>query len=230
MKNLTNIATLLTLLLSGCSYYEEKARPQLQGGSLFEQIEHRIIYPKCVSCHTGGSAAAGVDLSSHKNILASGSVKPGLPEQSSFYLTVHKGSMPKGGVRLENTEVQMIEVWIRNGANEKDIGTSPPTKAPPPPSNPVPSATFTYINTYILQPKCLSCHTTRNGQNPSRGIDLTSYATMVNSGALNLYYLQQSPLLTSVVNKTMPPSYATYSLSSSEISLIQMWIAQGAQQ
>lgn len=91
--------------------------------------------------------------------------------------------------------------------------------APPPPN---PNAKFSYINTTVLQPKCVSCH---NDSVVLGGVKLNSYANVLNSLAAGNASL--SPLYTSVApGGNMPPSGG--SLSSDLVTDIKDWINAGA--
>ena len=83
---------------------------------------------------------------------------------------------------------------------------------------------FNQINQNIIKPKCLSCH---NQQYPAKGIDLSSYESILK--IVTPYSAETSLLFLSVTGKTaqqmplMQPS-----LSRQEIRQIKIWIEDGA--
>ncbi len=100
---------------------------------------------------------------------------------------------------------------------------SSPAGGSTPPANPSggTAATFSQINSGILQPSCLQCHGAAGG---SGGVNLSSYAgVMAQVSAGNP---TASALYNAVANGIMPPTGA---LPQAQIQEIQSWIAAGAQ-
>lgn len=101
-------------------------------------------------------------------------------------------------------------------------GSSAPTPVATPAATPAAAtpATFTQINSGILQPSCVQCHGSASG---SGGINLGSYAgVMAQVSAGNP---STSALYNAVANGIMPPTGA---LPQSQVQEIQGWIAAGA--
>ncbi|MCB0362804.1 MAG: DUF1588 domain-containing protein, partial [Bdellovibrionales bacterium] len=82
--------------------------------------------------------------------------------------------------------------------------------------------TFDDINSTIIQPKCLSCHT---GQSPSGEVDLSSYESIVLSRFLVAGNAEASLLFQAVANGSMPPDGK---LSQDLIENLKSWINAGA--
>lgn len=80
-------------------------------------------------------------------------------------------------------------------------------------------ATFTYVNTNILTPKCANCH---NANNKVAGYDYSSYAATLLSVVPN--NATGSELYKSMINN-MPPGS---SLSAAELAAVVSWINAGA--
>lgn len=85
------------------------------------------------------------------------------------------------------------------------------------------SSAFAVIQKNIIEPKCLNCHSSNN---PSDGIDLSSYANVISSRTVVPGKPELSTLYTSVATKKMPRGGSA--LADGEIELIQKWILAGA--
>lgn len=72
--------------------------------------------------------------------MSSGTVVPGKPESSSLYQAVYNGSMPSGGTRLTNAELQAIYDWIAAGAPADAAPSPSPQPNPSPAPGSAPSA------------------------------------------------------------------------------------------
>ena len=122
---------LLILILVGCSPKGElltreplQARRMALAGN-YLSIRENILKPKCIGCHDEGSESPhGIDLTTYENILDQTIFPPlvtsGVPEESTLYIVVHEGKMPKDKPRLSDAEVSAIFDWIKNGAKESD--------------------------------------------------------------------------------------------------------------
>ena len=89
----------------------------------YASIRQLILVPKCIGCHNEGSESPhGIDLTTYENILDQTLfppiITPGEPENSSLYLTIAEGKMPKKGPKLSDQEIQAVFDWIKNGAKE----------------------------------------------------------------------------------------------------------------
>jgi hypothetical protein len=85
-----------------------------------------------------------------------------------------------------------------------------------------PNATFSYINTNILQPKCVSCH---NQNNQAGNVNLSSYSSVLNQVKVNS--AATSPLYISVApGGNMPQGGSP--LSAGLVQDISDWINSGA--
>jgi mono/diheme cytochrome c family protein len=125
MRDLATIGVIGAALgcLCGCSYTHYKGEqgaivPPTGAGTAapqvtFAQLNQDIIQPKCISCHSSGSSS-GVDLSSYAGVAAQ--VVAGNPAQSTLYLQVESGQMPKGGPALSESELADVYNWIAQGA------------------------------------------------------------------------------------------------------------------
>jgi uncharacterized membrane protein len=203
--------------LAGCNMREDKNQISPLTSGKFAVIQQKIISPKCVTCHSGPSAADGIDLSSYSLIMQSRAVVPHDPEKSSFYLSVAAGRMPKGRERLSQEDQDLIFSWIKDGAKESEL--QGPSSAQP---------TFTWISKNILEPKCIVCH---NSAKPRGKTDLSSYEALISSEGRKHKPVvsgdaQVSGLYLEVAEHKMPPT--PKSLTSQEIDSLSTWITNGA--
>lgn len=84
-------------------------------------------------------------------------------------------------------------------------------------------ASFTSVRTYILEPKCLGCHT---GPSSPEGADLSTYEALMNGGWVVPGSPATSRLFLSVTRGNMPKNAPR--LSETELGLLENWIVAGA--
>ena len=125
MKKLSLALMLLLMgLLAGCNFRDAKVSPSTGGGGPepqkltpnFSSLKAMVFVPKCATCHAGAAAKAGMDITNYSDMMNSGNVVAGAPDDSMVYTDVRDHDMPDGGPYLSDTEVQMIKTWIQNGA------------------------------------------------------------------------------------------------------------------
>jgi hypothetical protein len=83
-----------------------------------------LLERRCVECHRGDGAEAGLDLASHAGILEGGDyagpvVIPGAPDNSPMVLHIrgiYLPKMPKDAEELTESELHTIRMWITAGA------------------------------------------------------------------------------------------------------------------
>jgi cytochrome c len=76
-----------------------------------------IFQKNCTRCHGGGSPRAGLSLESYQNAMKNGTdIIAGNPDKSPLYTLVKSGSMPFGGTKLADADIQKISDWIKAGA------------------------------------------------------------------------------------------------------------------
>lgn len=119
----STISAILVICFAGCNTHENKGPANAAARisqSRFAQIQVRILKTKCLNCHSGNNSAKGIDLSSYKVVMASGTVHPKEPDLSPFYTAIRLGKMPKSSPPLSNEEADLVYQWIKNGAGESD--------------------------------------------------------------------------------------------------------------
>jgi hypothetical protein len=71
-----------------------------------------IISETCLSCHQGGSAGGGIDLSNYANVKAQvdkGRLLGSIQQLSGY------SAMPKGAAKLSDCKINQINIWINKG-------------------------------------------------------------------------------------------------------------------
>lgn len=183
-----------------------------------ERLAMKVVNAKCAGCHNTQMPSGGVDyLTNVDSLLYYRMVIPGEPQLSYLYTVISKGSMPPAPNTLSSSEIKAIYDWIQDGfVDPSKIGVI----APPPTSN-VLEPKFSSINKLVLQMSCLGCH---NSTTPSGGVSYSTYASTLNTvqpGNVNA-----SALYISISTGKMPKGGTP--LSSSQLSVIQTWIQNGA--
>jgi len=77
-----------------------------------------IFQKNCTRCHGGSSPKAGITLDSFQNVTKSGKVTAGNADKSPIYTLTKSGTMPFGGPKLSDADVQKIMDWINAGAKD----------------------------------------------------------------------------------------------------------------
>jgi hypothetical protein len=114
------LGLLTTVVLASCG----DSKTQLGKVDFATQIKP-LLESQCVNCHQSGALMGNLNLENHA--LATKAhphgdvIKPGDPEHSLLYrvLTlpeVEKQAMPPGGHRIEKEKVELIKLWITQGA------------------------------------------------------------------------------------------------------------------
>jgi uncharacterized membrane protein len=235
------LLTSLVLTMSACNYRIEKAdrAPNQPNDKLvnltkldYGVVAEYVLKPSCTGCH---GQVAGVNLETYDSVFR----KLSLVEEQALK---RRTMPPQGGLTACQTE--LLQAWIAAGApyiasqpapvltacgGSKLNPALPPTSSPAPPTGPV-AATYASIDKNIIQPKCLSCHSSGGVADrvPLGTLSdlLTSPLEIVIPGSPD-----ESGLIIMVSRtdaKRMPPPAAGPSLSISEVNAVRAWIEQGA--
>jgi len=193
----------------------------------FEQQAMTILQQNCISCHTASSGPGGVyDLANIDGLISNALLVSGNPSQSPIYLAVANGTMPPTGP-LSQADQVILQKWILAGGI---VVTATPTPLPTPvvSGTPTPSpsptqalVTFTTLSNEILQPSCVSCHSTSNREG---GYAFDTYANVIEF--VYLSNLGASPLYTSTKSGAMPLNATA--LNGQQMELLEAWLQQGA--
>lgn len=114
----------ILILLQNCSpYHSESFDQSISSSQLdFEIISNAVLKQSCTECHSdanpaGANPAGGIDLSTYKSSMASGTIVPFKPLESRLFLSILNGSMPLSG-RVSSANLEKLRLWIENGAQE----------------------------------------------------------------------------------------------------------------
>ncbi len=155
-----------------------------------------LFKARCISCHSGASPAAALDLSGDLKALGK------LPQAkfgdegaatAVLYKRLADGSMPKGGTKLTDDELSSVRDWLNS-------------------LQPDPRALFTA--------KCVKCH---GATNPAAGLDLTGDLTAL-AGLKQVVKGKPagSSLYLRIADRSMPKGGPP--LSDSDAGLVWDWI------
>ena len=123
---------------------------QASAGSVsFEKQVMPIFAASCVGCHQPGKLKGGLDLTSHKALMAGGkngaAVKVGDSKHSSLVTQVSgpEPEMPAKGDPLSKSEVELIARWVDQGAKDDSVAIATlPSGATPGPAPLASSPTY----------------------------------------------------------------------------------------
>ncbi len=169
-------------------------------------------------CHNAASAADGVVLTTYANIMNTGEVNPGDPNDSKLFESITDNNPedrmppPSSGISLTQDQINLINDWIAQGAqNNICVSTGACDTL---------AVSFSADIQPIISTYCLGCH---SGSAPSGGIALTNHQQM-------MVQVNNNQLLGSVSHtpgfSAMPQGQAK--LDACKVALIRNWIAQGA--
>ncbi len=122
-KNITTIATLLTLSLPACQHGGTSGLTAEE--TYFIHEVKPLLEARCLPCHNGNVVLGGLNLTSaataFENRAAGPLIVPGHPRQSKFLSVIladesHPQAMPPTGHGLNEIHILTLEKWIREGA------------------------------------------------------------------------------------------------------------------
>lgn len=214
-------------LLAACNNSDDDGTPEPDPGdstscdSTYTDLDYAqdirpILVENCVSCHSGNTPAAGINLSTYSSITAYENANPGVLYNSVAWLG-NASQMPQNGEQLPACEVEQIRVWIAEGMPGEDVQDTTACDTT--------NITYTEHIQPILAASCTGCH---GGSDPDADIDLSSYELVVQYEQANPQKLyssvawQQDP---PVFARPMPQGQGT--LPDCEIEQIRVWVANG---
>src|SRR5579862_8589182 len=136
----------------------------------FEAQVLPILRTRCVGCHGGTGAQAGLDLSTREGVLKGGrsgaAIQLGASDKSLLVEKIVSRAMPPTLPKLTDTEIAVIRLWVDKGDNGKDV------------SRPVQSVTEADVLP-IFQMRCVVCHGKRKQEG---GLDLRFQPSRLKGG------------------------------------------------
>jgi mono/diheme cytochrome c family protein len=218
----------------------QEARSETSVNSTYADLVP-ILTQRCVICHTGAVAPAGLRLDGYEAIMHGSAkgpvVKAGDPSASELIRRIKGTSQPRmpmtGPPFLSDKEIAMFENWVASSMPKGDVASTAATKSVTP--RPARGEPLTYQHVApILATRCAKCHTDNGLMGPApEGYRLTSYEFTLSS-ADRLRVVPGKPNASELIRRIrgqarprMPFDGPPY-LTNDEIRLIEDWIAQGA--
>ncbi|MFN3566905.1 MAG: c-type cytochrome domain-containing protein [Burkholderiaceae bacterium] len=198
-----------------------------------------ILQARCVMCHSGASAAAGLKLDTFEGLLAGSArgpvVRAGAGEASELVRRLRGTSAPRmpmtGPPFLSDAQIAQFAAWIDAGMPAGAPSAAVEVK----PAWPAPGEPVTYAHVApIFARRCASCHTERGRMGPApEGYRLNSYAATiatVDRARVVPGRPEASELMRRVRGQARPrmPFDGPPYLDDADIALIERWIADGA--
>jgi mono/diheme cytochrome c family protein len=228
----------LGLLLVVCAHH---ARPQASGDATYADLAP-ILAERCVVCHSGDGAPAGLRLDTFDALLKGGLkgpvVRAGDPSNSELIRRIKGVSQPRmpmtGPPFLSPGQIALFERWVAAGLPRGEART-PGGPAKPAPPRPAAGGRVTYAHVaQIFATRCAKCHTDNGLMGPApEGYRLTSYqATLATADRARVVpgRPDASELVRRIRGQARPrmPLDGPPYLADDDIRLIEDWIAQGA--
>ena len=218
-----------------------EARPQASGEATYAALA-AILAERCVMCHSGDAAPAGLRLDSFEALLKGSLkgpvVKAGDPAASELIRRLRGTAQPRmpmtGPPFLPESQIALFERWVAAGLPRGDAARAEtPVRAAP--ARPAPGEAVTYAHVApIFAARCAKCHADKGVMGPApEGYRLTSYAATL-ATVDRVRVVPGKPLASELVRRIrgqarprMPFDGPPY-LTDDEIRLIEDWITQGA--
>ncbi len=213
----------------------KQSPPEAVGVSFVSQVAP-IINAKCGRCHVA-AARGQFSARSFQALMQSTTVTPQMADESRLIEVIVNGEMPKGGLKVEPAELEILKKWIAEGAKFDGQDRSDLISAAPAPTaaatairKPTGKETVSFAEHVapVLQANCGRCHMTRNPRGNfdmanfrsfNRGGDSGAPVVAGNSAGSNLI-----KRLRGVGGDVMPPSGK---LDDKLIDNIAKWIDEG---
>jgi hypothetical protein len=199
-----------------------------------------ILSARCVMCHAGPTAPAGLQLDSYAGITKGSRNGPvavaGNPAGSELLRRLKGERQPRmpmtGPPFLSEPEIKLFERWVAGGLKAGRASAAVPA---PKPARPAAGEPVSYAHVApIFATRCAKCHAD-NGQmgSPPEGYRLTSHAaTLASADRARVVpgQPQASELWRRIRGQALPrmPFDGPPYLSDDEMLLIEQWIKQGA--
>lgn len=203
-----------------------------------------MIVAKCGNCHVN-ERRGGFSAASFMALDQSAMITYGMPDQSRIVEVIESGEMPKGNLKVEPEELQLLKAWVAQGANfdgnnpNASLASFRPKvpRAPMAPAVDVASMALTGKETVsfaldvapILLDNCAQCHMNGNRQS---NFSMASLATLLRGGDAGAALKPGDSATSEIVLRlkgadrdVMPPNGR---LKDEEIQKISKWIDEGA--
>lgn len=198
-----------------------------------------ILAERCVLCHAGEFAPAGLALDSLEALLRGSANGPvvvgGEPGQSELVRRLRGESQPRmpmtGPPFLTDEEISLFEQWIAAGMPAAQAAVAPVEERPPPAIGEL--VGYQHVAP-ILARRCAKCHAEQGLMGPApEGYLLNSYASTLAADD-RVRVVPGNPDASELVRRIrgqgrpMMPFDGPPYLSAGEVRLIERWVADGA--
>jgi len=110
-----NSCFLVLVCLGSCVQAGQQAKDNADGAVSFAKDVAPIIVAKCGKCHVANSRGS-YEIESYSALMSSDSITPKDPGDSNFIQVIESGDMPKGGLKVSDSELETLKKWITQGA------------------------------------------------------------------------------------------------------------------
>ena len=203
----------------GCDTNSEPPPGNQANDVTYDELRAAVLEPKCIGCHSSGSASGGVDLSTY-------SVAKTWANQ--IKAAVVSNAMPKApNPPLMQDEKDFIVAWVDSGAlnaggNQNCDGSGGGNNEEPPVDEPLteipPDVEITYslVREKIFALRCFACHSNAGGN--TAGLNLETFANTID---------EVEDIYEEVSEQSMPPAPRP-SLNNIERTTLLRWIELGS--
>ena len=220
-------ALLTLILLPGWAFGQSGQPPSEAQKEFFENNIRPVLAQNCETCHNDAKMG-GLRLLSREDLLAGGAsgaaVIPGDAEKSLLIVKIREVDaakrMPKGGVRLTDSDIVNLVKWVRDGAYW-------PVQAR---ASEASSKFFEENIRPVIAFQCFTCHT----ELKAGGLQLDTRAGMLKGGVSGPALVPGDPdksLLITAIRRTNPklmmPKDGS-ALSPAQVSDLENWVREGA--
>lgn len=172
------------------------------------------VFGKCSGCHGGDQPAAGLDLTTYQGIVAGGNSGPGIVPGDPEAGRVAAKMAGAHAANLTPEELAALQDWIAAGAPETEGAEVTTTTA----------AALGWADFAArFRERCFACH---SGDDPSAGLDLSSYATAVAGGASGPGLVPGDPGASTIFQKMSSRQHPLL-LTPEEVEALRAWILAG---
>jgi len=199
-----------------------------------------ILEQRCIVCHTGDTAPAGLRLDRYESVLEGSTrgavVKAGDPAGSELLRRLRGESLPRmpmtGPPFLPDAQIAAFERWIAAGLPRGHPAPSRPASNSDAPAASDEAITWAQVAP-IFARRCAKCHTDEGLMGPApETYRLDSYEATLSHGERARIVPGNAPaseLLRRIRGQALPrmPFDGPPWLKESEIALIEQWIVQG---
>ena len=109
------IVCLSTSVVFAQAGQQEDNGSKASGSVSFTKEVAPIIVAKCGRCHVSSSKGE-YGIKSYDALMSSDSVTPTKPADSNFIKVIESGDMPKGGLKVSDSELETLKRWVAQGA------------------------------------------------------------------------------------------------------------------